>query len=247
MTGPIITLVRQIDTHRLIPSRHSDGDETVFVRIADDDEHLRAIFELDAATNDRMLAEHQRFPGIGIEELVFGVPWSHVVNATFCHPHPLGGRFNGPERGAWYAGFALETAQAEVAFHKGVELAETGWTNEESITYDDYLADFSAGFHDLRRAPGFQSCLTPRSYVASQALAERLLDEGSLGVVFPAVRHAGGTCLACFRPPLVTNVRRDATWRFTFTGGGPPAIAREEERHGRPHRPAPGERKTRGS
>lgn len=226
MAQPLVTLVRQIDTHRLIPSQHSAGGETVLLRIADDEEHLRALFELDAATNDRLLAEHQRFPGIGLEELVFGVPCSHIVNATFCHPHPLGGRFNGPERGAWYAGFALETAQAEVAFHKAVELAETAWTAEESITYDDYLADFSAGFHDLRRATGFQACLSPRSYVASQALAERLLDAGSLGVVYPSVRQRGGTCLACFRPALVTNVRRDQTYRFTFTGAAPPAIER---------------------
>ncbi len=223
---PPVTLVRQFDTHRLIPSRYSAGGESVLVRIADDDAHLRDIFELDGATNDRLLAEQQRFPGIGIEELVFGVPCSHVINAPFCHPHPLGSRFNGPDRGAWYAGFALETSQAEVAFHKSVALAETGWTSEESITYDDYLADFSAAFHDLRRATGFRACLDPRSYVASQELAERLLDEGSLGLVYPSVRHAGGTCLACFRPPLVVNVRRDATYRFTFTGGRPPVIAR---------------------
>lgn len=224
---PSIRLVRQFDTHRLIPSRHSPGGDSVFVRIADDEEHLQAIFELDAATNDRLLAEHQRFAGIGVEELVFGVPCSHVVNAAFCHPHPLGSRFNGPERGAWYAGFALNTAQAEVAFHKRVELAETGWTEEESITYDDYLADFSAPFHDLRDAAGFRACLHPRSYVASQALAERLLDAGSLGLIYPSVRHAGGTCLACFRPPLVANVRRDATFRFTWNGTRGPAIVRE--------------------
>ena len=223
---PPVALVRQFDTHRLIPSRHSAGGETVLVRIADDDAHLQAIFELDAATNDRLLAEHQRFPGIGIEELVFGVPCSHVINAAFCHPHPLGSRFNGPDRGAWYTGFALETAQAEVAFHKRVELAETGWTDEESITYDDYLADFSAQFHDLRRATGFRACLDPRSYLASQALAERLLEGGSLGVVYPSVRVRRGTCLACFRPPLVANVRRDATYRFTFSGARPPAIVR---------------------
>ena len=224
---PPVALVRQFDTHRLIPSRHSAGGETVFVRIAEDDDHLQAIYELDAATNDRLLAEHQRFPGIGVEELVFGVPCCHVVNAAFCHPHPLGGRFNGPDRGAWYAGLVVETAQAEVAFHKSVELAETGWTEEESITYDDYLADFSAAFHDLRRAQGFRGCVDPRSYVASQALAERLLDAGSLGVVYPSVRHAGGTCLACFRPPLVTNVRRDATFRFTFSGTAAPVIVPE--------------------
>src|SRR5436305_128794 len=107
---PPLSLVRQTETHRLIPSRHAHGGDSVLVRIADDDEHLRALFDLDAATNDRLLAEHQRLPGIGVEELVYGVPWSHVVNAAFCHPHPLGGRFNGPDRGAWYAGFAFETA-----------------------------------------------------------------------------------------------------------------------------------------
>lgn len=223
---PPVTLVRQFDTHRLVPSRHSAGGASVLARIADDDAHLQDIFALDAATNDRLLAEHRRFPGIGVEELVFGVPCSHVINAAFCHPHPLGARFNGPDRGAWYAGFALETSQAEVAFHKSVQLAEIGWTDEESVTYDDYLADFSAAFHDLRRVTGFRACLDPRSYRASQALAERLLETGSLGIVYPSVRVGGGTGVACFRPPLVGNVRRDATYRFTFSGGRPPLIAR---------------------
>jgi len=247
---PPVTLVRQHDTHRLIPSHHSK--ESVLARIAADDEHLRAIFELDGATNDRLLAEYRRLPGIGVEELVFGLPWSHVVNASFCHAHPLGGRFNSPDRGAWYSAFALETAQAEIAFHKSVELAEAGWT-DESITYDDYLADFSAEFHDLRRASAWRAsgtertveavsecsepkraaggnrrkapaasakkCLDPDSYVASQTLGEMLLDEGSLGVVYPSARDKGGTCVACFRPSLVMNVRRDATYRFEWRGG----------------------------
>ena len=217
---PPRTLVRQFDTHRLVPSRYSR--ESVLVRIADDDPHLQALFELDAATNDRLIAEHQRFPGIGLDELVAGVPFAHIVNAAYCHPHPLGARFNGPDRGVWYASFAVETAQTEVAFHKGVELAEVAWTQEESVTYDDYLADFSAEFHDMRRATGFRACLDPRSYVASQALAERLLDDGSLGVVYPSIRHEGGTCIACFRPALVTNVRRGPTYRFTFTAPGEP-------------------------
>ena len=217
---PRTTLVRQYDTHRLIPSRHSRAGDSVLVRIADNDEHLRALFELDAATNDRLLAEDQRFPGIGPRELVAGIPHAHVVNAAFCHPHPLGARFSGPERGAWYAAFALETAQAEVAFHKSVQLEETGWQDEESVTYDDYLADFSAEFHDLRRARAFRGCLDPGSYVASQALAELLLAGNALGVVYPSVRHEGGTCVACFRPALVMNVRRDATYRFTWRGSG---------------------------
>ena len=213
-----VTLVRRYDTHRLVPSRHSPSGDSVLARIADDDQHLQAIFELDAATNDRLLAAQQRFPGIGVDELVSGVPHAHVINAAFCHPHPLGARFNGPERGAWYAAFALETARADVAFHKSVQLAETNWTNEESVTYDDYLADFSAEFHDLRHVPAYRARLKPGSYVDSQALAEELLDAGSLGVVYPSVRHRG-TCVACFRPALVMNVRRDTSYRFTWRPG----------------------------
>src|SRR6476661_8336289 len=171
--------LRQLDTHRLIPSRHSPREDSVLVRIADDDAHLQAIFELDAATNDRLEAEAGRLPGIGPDELLAGVPYASVVNAAFCHPHPLGGRFNGPDRGAWYAAFALETAQAEVGFHKSVELAEIGWP-DESITYDLYLADVIGELHDLRRARGFAACLDPESYVASQALAASLFDEGAL-------------------------------------------------------------------
>ena len=198
------------------------------MRIADDDEHLQAIFELDAATNDRLLAEHQRFPGIGVEELVFGVPCSHVVNAAFCHPHPLGRRFSGPDRGAWYAGVRARDRRRP----KSRSTRASSWpkpagrTKSRSPTTTT-SSDVSAAFHDLRRRRRFHGCLDPASYVASQALAERLLDAGSLGVVYPSVRHAGGTCVACFRPALVTNVRKDATHRLTIARDGTIAWTRK--------------------
>jgi hypothetical protein len=196
----------------------------VLARVADDDAHLADLFDLDNATNDRLMAESNLLPGIGIHELVFAVPHYRTVNAAFCHAHPLGSRFNGPERGAWYAAFELETSQAEVAFHKSVELAEVDWFEDE-ITYDDYLADFSADFHDLRADARFASCLAPSSYVASQDLAQELLDAGSLGIVYPSVRRRGGTCVACFRPALVMNVRKGRTYRYVWTGKAEPEIS----------------------
>lgn len=223
MALPPVALVRQFDTHRLSASAHRPRGESVLVDLADHDRDLPAIFELDAATNDRLLAVQERLAGIGLAELVFAVPHAAVINAAFCHPHPLGSRFNGPDRGAWYAGFELGTSQAEVAFHKSVQLAEIGRL-EDTVTYDDYLADFSASFHDLRRARGFRACLDPDSYVASQTLAERLIQAESLGIVYPSVRRVGGTCLACFRPALVTNVRRGKTYRFTWEGRPEPNI-----------------------
>ena len=225
MRLPRVSLVRQPDTHRLVPSRHSPAGDSVLAPLADSDADLQALFELDIATNDRLLAENQALPGIGPHELVFGVPHHAVINAAFCHPHPLGSRFSGPERGAWYAAFEIETAHAEIAFHKSVELAEVNWW-DAAVTYDDYVADFSASFHDLRADRRWAHCLAPQSYVASQRLAERLLEEGSMGVVYPSVRRARGTCLACFRPAVVGNVRRDATWRFTWRGTRTPAIER---------------------
>jgi len=199
MSLPPVTVIRQYDTHRLIPSKYSEG-ASVLVRVASSDEDLAIIFDLDHATNDRLLAENDLLPGIDTHELIFGIPYYRIVNAAFCHAQPLGSRFNGPDRGAWYATFEVETSQAEVAFHKSVELAEIGWV-EESVTYDDYLADFSGSFHDIRGNPGFAACHDPGSYLASQALAERLLAAGSLG------QSISGSSAKTRRVPAIQDLR----------------------------------------
>jgi RES domain-containing protein len=193
----------------------------VLARIGGED--LTELFELESATNDRLLAESSMLPGVDVRELVFGVPYYRIVNAAFCHAHPLGSRFNGPDRGCWYAGLEIETSIAEVAFHKSTEYAEIGMF-EDSVTYDDYLSDVSAELHDLRSAAAFQGCLDPQSYVESQLLAEKLLAMGSLGVVYPSVRRPAGTCLAIFRPTVVANVRQGSTCRFTWSGTSTPTV-----------------------
>ena len=211
---PKVTNVRQDDTHRLIPFRY--GDKSVLERLIDDADQLADLFELDGATNDRLLGEANRLPGMSVHELLFGVPYAHIVNAAFCHPHPAGSRFNGAGRGAWYAAFESETAGLEVAYHKSQELREINWSEPETFTFDDYLADFRAGFHDLRGAATYKECLDPNSYRSSQALAATLLASGSGGIVYPSVRHRSGTCLVCFRPALVMNVRKGDSVTVAF-------------------------------
>jgi hypothetical protein len=218
---PPKSLVRQSGTHRLIASKHG---QSVLTRIADSSRHLEDIFKLDIATNERTLVEGGIPSGIDVHELIFGLPYSPVVNASFTHPHPLGSRFNGPDRGAWYCGFEIETSLAEIAFHKTIDLLEVG-TLEDDVTFDDYTADFSAEFHDLRGSKRFAKYLDPNSYVASQELSEQLLAAGSLGVVYPSVRNSGGTCIACFRPALVMNVAKGRTYRFVWKGEPAPLIS----------------------
>jgi RES domain len=240
MRLPPVTPLRRFDTHRLLPAKYSANYDSVLTRVAANDTDLQAIFELDNATNQRLQAEENQRPDITARELVFHVPNYRIINAAFAHPHPFGARFSDARRGAWYAAFELRTSQAEVLFHKEVEYAEIGWTEREEVQYDDYLADFSAPFHDLRRDPRpdprpqlppdalsateeaeeaeqFAACLDPESYVVSQQLAAELLVLGSLGIVYPSVRRAGGTCLACFRPSVVSNVRKGTRYTLIWT------------------------------
>jgi RES domain-containing protein len=211
---PGLTFTRQDDTHRLIPSRFSD--EGVLARLGDSDRDVPELIELDGATDDRWVGEANLLPGIGVHELLFGVPYAHIVNAAFTYAHPTGSRFNSPDRGAWYAAFELETAQAEIAFHKTQELLEIAWREPETFVFYDYLADFRAEFHDIRGDDDYSDCLDPKSYISSQRLARELLGRGSAGIVYPCVRRPNGTCLVCFRPALVTNVRRNRTVTLTF-------------------------------
>ena len=203
---PHVSRLLQDDTHRLIPSAYDD--ETVLNRLTTDSDELTALFELEGATNERLQGEAGLLPGITVRELVFGLSYSHIVNAAFTHASPLGSRFNGPERGAWYGGFSLETSGIEVAFHKSQELQEINWQEKETFLYVDFLADFRGEFHDIRNDSHFAKCLDPKSYAASQKLAQGLLENESAGIVYPSVRHSGGTCIACFRPALVNNVRK---------------------------------------
>lgn len=222
---PPLSDVSRDDTHRLIPIRYTQRDESVLTRLTNDPDDLNALFELEGATNDRLLGEAGLLPGISVRELVFGLSYSHIVNAAFTHARPFGSRFNGPERGAWYAGFSRQTSEIEVAYYKSKELQEINWEQEEIFIFVDFLADFRGKFHDIRDDRAFKNCLDPSSYGPSQKLAAELLEAGSAGVVYPSVRHKAGTCIACFRPALVNHVRKSSQVSITFKNAfAPPVI-----------------------
>ena len=218
MKSPNLVRFERDGTHRLIPYRYSDRGRPVLNRLAeDDDDLLKDLTELEGATNDRLLGESGRLPGISTVELVSGFHLAHIINASFTHANPSGGRFNSPARGAWYAAFEMETAQKEVAFHRASDLKEIRWTAEDVSPYIDYLADFRYEFHDIRDDPDFSDCLDPDHYYVSQVLGQQLLAGGSAGILYPSVRHKDAVCVACFRPPLVLNVREGCKVTFTFT------------------------------
>jgi len=228
MKSPKLVRLERDGTHRLIPYRYSDRGRSILNLLAEDDEDLlKDLTELEGASNDRLLGESGRLPGITAIELVSGFRFAHIVNASFTHANPLGTRFAGPARGAWYAAFELKTSQKEVAFHRMSELKEIGWRAEEVSPYLDYLADFRHEFHDIRDDPDFADCLDPDTYDVSQALGRQLLVAGSAGILYPSVRDNDGVCVVCFRPPLVLNVQEGQVVTFTFVNAELSAVTVE--------------------
>lgn len=198
------------DTVRLIPAQYSE--ETVLSTLELPEAVVADLTELDAATNERKQAELYGAPGIGVRELVYGVPEWHIINAAFCHPGQ-GGRFHDATRGAWYAGRDLATSTAEVTFHKRRFLKDARFEGTFHFAYRSFLADFAGAFYSLDEQEQ-RTCLEPgpvrECYAAPQALARSLLHEGAAGIVYPSVRYPAGTCVVCFRPALVYRVRRGA-------------------------------------
>jgi hypothetical protein len=220
ISSPPETRLRRKVTHRLIASRYpSVGILDRVARPAD----LEAVFELEGWTNDRITTELGILLRVPREEWLVGTPMASVVMAAFCHSRPGGGRFNDETRGAWYAAFTLDTAHAEVAYHRGRELAEVGVT-EARLEMRQFVAEVSGVFHDFRR--GYTALHDPDAYERSQAFARDLFAAASNGVVYRSVRRAGGTCLACFRPRLLARVRVGGHYEYRWQAGGPPLIRR---------------------
>jgi hypothetical protein len=217
------TRLRRKVTHRLIASRYpSVGILDRIARPAD----LDAVFELEGWTNDRITTELGILLRVPRDEWLVGTPMASVVMAAFCHSRPGGGRFNDETRGAWYAAFTLDTAHAEVAYHRGRELAEVGVT-EARLEMRQFVAEVSGVFHDIRgERRQFTTLHDPDTYGRSQAFARDLLATASNGVVYRSVRRPGGTCLACFRPRLLARVRVGGHYEYRWQAGGPPLIRR---------------------
>jgi RES domain len=211
------------DSCRLIASRFPSVG--ILDRVASP-EDLQAIFELEAWTNDRISAELGILNRIPSDQWVTGRPGAMVIMAAFTHPRPDGGRFNDSRRGAWYAADTVDGAHAEIVYHRTKEFEEIG-VFDSRAQYRLYLADFAAEFNKLSASePAHKPYLDPNSYVASQALAGQLLDQGSNGIVYPSVRKPGATCTACFMPPLIKNVRQSHHFEYQWLGTRTPTIRR---------------------
>ena len=194
--------------------------EAVMAPLADDDDELALLAEIEGATSSRLIAEERGTSGLGADELVHGVPHAKFINASFAYAKPREpNRFNPADRGAWYAALALETCIAEVGHHLTQALADAG-DYDAVVEYGEMIASMSGVFIDLREMPGHAS-LDPdktKGYPAGNALAAQARGDGHNGIIYPSVRHEGGTCIAALWPNVVQSVVQGAMYRMTWSG-----------------------------
>ncbi len=193
--------------------------EPVMAQLADDDGELALLAEIEGATSSRLIAEERGLGSLAADELVHGVPHARFINASFAYAKPREpNRFNPATRGAWYAALAAETCVAEVGHHLTRALADAGDFNAV-VEYGEMIASMAGIFVDLRPAPDHPS-LNPaaeKAYPVGNALAAQARAEGHNGIIYPSVRHPGGTCIAALWPNVVQSVAQGAMYRLTWS------------------------------
>lgn len=201
------------DAYRIVPSRFPPV--SVFDRIAEPGD-LEAVFVIEALTNNRLREEAGNISLVPVEDRVVGAGATPIM-AAFTHLNPEGGRFTDATYGAFYAGLAIRTAIAETTHHREKFLSATEAGRPIDVDMRVYVACLNGELHDVRE--GAPAAIHDASdYSASQALGRQLRSGGSNGILFNSVRDEGGTCVAVFRPRLLSKCSQERHLTYQWDG-----------------------------
>jgi hypothetical protein len=176
----------------------------LFERISLDPKDWDAFIALESLVNPRLRQEVGEISMLPPEERLSG-PGASYVMAPFTHINPKGSRFSDGSYGVYYAGRAFETALYETIYHFEQFFADADRAVRRSEQMRVLVGVINADFLDITSMPAAESgpILQPGDYGAARALAVDVRAEGANGLVYPSVRHAGGECVAAFRPKAV--------------------------------------------
>ncbi len=211
MTPPIASILWR-PAYRIVPSRFPTID--IFERF-DDPTDWDALIELEIATNPRVRDEIGKLSLVPPDERVGG-PGASVIMAAFTNLNPEGSRFSDGTYGVFYAAHERATAVDETLYHRERFFARTALRPFDS-DMRVYAVDVAGEFHDLRDAD-LPDVYAPERYDVSQALASRLRDAGSNGIVYRSVRRPEGRCIAVFRPRRLSRCRTDRHLTYHWDG-----------------------------
>lgn len=158
------------------------------------------------------------------EQLTSALPvpraqWYRGKHAEFIMPPflaPSPSRFSDGRYGVLYSAFALETAATEHGYHLQFFLqsarAPRGFFRRQHITLQA-----KRPVPDLRRDD--PALFDPNDYRIAQERGSCVRADGAPALVYPSVRHRGGTCVAFFIPSSIGQVRLLDTIAYAWDGG----------------------------
>lgn len=189
-------------SYRLIRARLPRID--IFESIASPDD-LPAVLAVEALTNPRLREAIGPIAAIPVNERAVG-PGAAFIMAPFAYPSRA--RFSDGIFGAYYAARDLETAIAEVSFHRAYFAAQTP---TPPMDFDERIieADVDGVLTNLRRIPREDAIFDPdpERYAVGQAFARKARAAGSGGLAYRSVRRRDGECVALFTPREVRHAR----------------------------------------
>lgn len=159
------------------------------------------LISAEQKTNPRIMATIGNIDLVPADRRVGG-PGATYLMAAFTHvSSDRASRFSDGSSGVLYIGKCFETALFETVHHHGRFMAQTreapGWTSQ----FREIVLTVRSNLHDLRgEHDDIRAAMDPDDYTASQAMARRLRAARSNGIVYPSVRHQGGTRVGLFYP-----------------------------------------------
>jgi len=217
VTFPRINIKTPI--RRLINSRWPTVG--LFDELADDEDELRILFDLEMRTNPRNQPAAGRLAKLPAGEILNG-PTAHMAMAAFVHCHEDGGRFNSGTLGAWYASLKIETAIEETVYHitRRLSMSEGGFPQQMQMR--ELLTTVDVPLWALCGAQSSHPELyLSDDYGPSQQFADQnrwpFKQDGIDGLCYDSLRHQGGVNICIYRPtvlkmPLIQGDHYQYNW-----------------------------------
>jgi len=197
---------------RIISTRYPDVN--LFERVTKPEDRA-AVNALESMTNPR---ERQ-----ARGEVIVLRPGDHFLKTASpdiksAFSHFAKGRFSNGTFGVFYTASTQTTAIYEKAHHH-IQFLQATKQGPMTLQMRVMRSEVDADLHDLRGFKKEQAALYhPTHYVASQALALELWNQGAEGIVYDSVRHDKGQCAAVFSPQAIRHCFKDRILIFEWNG-----------------------------
>lgn len=173
---------------------------------------------LESKSNPRVNEMIGQLSLVPAERRVSGAGASYVM-APFTHVSPNWyGRFHDGHYGVYYAAKSIKTALLETMHHRSriyrASAEAPGWFSQ----YRELVGKIDHSFHEIKGIGEDNLYLDANRYDHSQRLAKELRERGSDGIVYPSVRHKGGTCVAAFWPDVIGIPTQGRHFAYHFNG-----------------------------